>query len=98
MDKTNFVPRTAIFRKVDDVFTSKTGYTIHSIGKLALALENMSEDEFNHHVTEDKNDFAAWLHHSCAASDLAEKIGPLKDQKETTYEVMKFVVQNLQLR
>jgi len=91
------VPRTNIFNKVDNVFTCRDGKVIHSISRLALALDNMSSDEFSHHVTSDKNDFAAWVSDCCQASELAQKMGAMKDQKELTNELNRFVVQNLKL-
>jgi len=97
MDKAELVPRTIIFNKIDDVFTTKNGQLIHSIGRLALALEAMSKEEFNHHVTTDKNDFAAWVSGSCGATELAQKMGAMKEQKELTYEVMKFVMNNIKM-
>lgn len=63
-------------------FVTRDGKEIHTLSDLVNIMKEMPQDEFEHHVTPHKNDFAAWLHHSLNRSDLAQKIGPLKSKEE----------------
>ncbi len=63
-------------------FVTRDGKEIHTLSDLVTVMKEMPQDEFEHHVTPHKNDFAAWLHHSLNRSDLAQKIGPLKSKEE----------------
>ena len=54
-------------------FWTADGYIIADLQQLALALSQMSEKTFLHHVTKEKNDFANWvetvlLDEECAAA------------------------------
>ena len=68
--------------ETDFHFVTKTGARVKSIAELAVVLETMDADEFAHHVTPVKNDFAAWMHHAVKNEELASKIMPLKTKEE----------------
>lgn len=61
-------------------FWTRDGLILESLVTLSNALRNMSDDEFYHHVTKDKNDFADWveeiLHDAECASALRKSKKP----------------------
>jgi hypothetical protein len=74
-------------------FLVQSGERIRSMAGLAMALEKMPEDVFYHHVTPDRNDFAAWLYHSVGDGNLAQRIGPLKLKGQLLAEVEKRIAE-----
>lgn len=72
-------------------FYLKKGRTIHNLSELAVALRTMDSEEFNHHVTNERNDFANWIRHSLNMSGLADKIIKLKTLNSTRLEIEKIV-------
>lgn len=63
-------------------FRLADGQVVNSLVQLAGMLSDMSADIFYHHVTPDKNDFAAWVNDVYAAKTLAKQIGALKNQSD----------------
>ena len=61
-------------------FVLKSGRVLKDINELVGALRNMSNEDFEHHVTPEKNDFADWVRHVYEEGDLADKIS-IKDDK-----------------
>ena len=45
----------------DQCFMLKNGQVIRNLHELERALSNMDESVFNHHVEQEKNDFASWI-------------------------------------
>ena len=78
----------------ETIFGVCDGRQVGSLKDLALTIDSMNEETFRFHVSDEKNDFAAWIN-SMGAGDLAQKLGPVKDRAATTYEIMKFVLQNI---
>ena len=70
----------------DKIFWAVRGDRIDNIHDLANCVENLSHEQFAHHVSETgkKNDFAVWihdvLHNALLARDLDYPVN-LKDQK-----------------
>lgn len=62
-------------------FKLHLGTDIHNLKQLAEALDIMADAAFRHHVTESKNDFAAWIKHSIGDEELASSIEHIKDRK-----------------
>ncbi|MBD3209547.1 hypothetical protein GF367_03970 [Candidatus Woesearchaeota archaeon] len=65
----------------DQVFVMVNGHRLKNVKELADAMEKIEDYVFNHHVTQDKNDFANWLHHVFAEIDLAKHVAGAKDKK-----------------
>ncbi|MBD3209212.1 hypothetical protein GF367_02225 [Candidatus Woesearchaeota archaeon] len=63
-------------------FVTKSGARIKSVPELVQFLETMSDEEFNHHVTQDKNDFASWISQALRNQPLADYIAPLKKKQD----------------
>ncbi len=68
--------------QTDFHFVTKTGARVKSLPELIQMLENMEDAEFQHHVTDDKNDFATWIQEALKNQELAQKIQPLKTKQE----------------
>jgi hypothetical protein len=66
----------------DHDFVTKGGATLHSLKDLYGVLSTMPEEEFAHHVTEGKNDFAAWVEHSHGDKFLAQQLRQAKSKEE----------------
>lgn len=67
----------------------KTSIEIRSIQELAEALEIMSDESFNHHVSEHKNDFAAWVHDILHDTELSTRLKGAKTRAESLELVKK---------
>jgi hypothetical protein len=75
-------------RKLSDVppdnnFRMKTGEEIKNLYELLKTLKNTSQENFSHHVNDEKNDFAQWIRHSVGDSELADKLMTVKDLETT---------------
>jgi hypothetical protein len=45
----------------DKVFWVNNGGVLKNLGELAVALKEISNDQFAYHVNKDKNDFSNWV-------------------------------------
>ena len=61
-------------QQADDIFHLKNGRMIMTLADLMEFLKDMPQDEFSHHVNNQKNDFAAWTEQSLHNRDLANKM------------------------
>jgi hypothetical protein len=80
-------------RKGND-FIICNGKHINNLKELLVQLINMSEDVFRYHVTDYRNDFAAWIYNAVGYKELAEAIGPIKS-KEKIVETIKSKIDKL---
>jgi hypothetical protein len=76
----------------EQYFVMCNGTSIKSIHELAMMLDNMSDDDFNFHVTEEKNDFSSWIRNVFGDAELADKLDALKCKKENQIHLLKHVV------
>lgn len=60
-------------------FLTNAGGSIGTVKELAAFLKTIDSDEFSHHVTAVKNDFASWVEGALGDGALASKIAPIKD-------------------
>ncbi|MBW2990745.1 hypothetical protein KY348_03505 [Candidatus Woesearchaeota archaeon] len=63
-------------------FKLKNGQELKSLNDLRKALEYISDDEFNHHMNPEKNDFASWVKEALQNQELYEKIKDAKNKEE----------------
>ena len=77
-----------------NAFYLKKGRTVHNLEELAVAFKTMDSEEFNHHVSKEKNDFASWIRHSLNNADLADKISNLKTINSVRLELEKNIKSN----
>lgn len=65
----------------DKMFIMVNGHKLKNVKELADVMEKIEDHVFNHHVTEDKNDFAQWLHDVFEEIDLAKEVAGCKEKK-----------------
>ena len=73
----------------DKYFYLHSGGVIKSLHELWAILKNMEEHVFNHHVNEEKNDFANWIRHVFQREELADDIQHVKERDEIINRVRK---------
>ena len=75
----------------DKVFFVNNGMTIKSLYELRDALVTMSDDTYNFHANEEKNDFSNWVEEVHKDADLAKRLQKAKNRGEA----FKFVLERL---
>ncbi|MBN1274808.1 hypothetical protein JXA12_00740 [Candidatus Woesearchaeota archaeon] len=79
----------------DKTFVFVDGKQVKNVKQLADVLEEIEDHVFNHHVSEDKNDFANWLHHVFDEIDLAKKVAGCKEKKHVQLVLYKHISHKL---
>ena len=67
----------------DHKFWLKTGGEVSNLEDMSLALKDMDEEVFVHHVNDEKNDFADWIQNVVKDEDLASTLHKIKTQEGT---------------
>lgn len=80
---------------VEHHFVVADGRKLKNIIELADALETMSEEIFNHHANEFKNDFSNWVKDVFYDHSLAEDISRAKNRLETQIAILRRLVKEL---
>lgn len=65
----------------EHAFLLKRGHRVASLAELFEELKTISQEEFLHHVTDDKNDFAKWVEDIIGDRHLAESMREVKDKE-----------------
>ncbi|MCC7574676.1 hypothetical protein KO361_03740 [Candidatus Woesearchaeota archaeon] len=68
------------------------GHPVRNVTQLAEKLENIQEEVFNHHVTENRNDFVNWVKDVFEEVELAEEIAGLKNKDHIRLAIYKHIV------
>lgn len=68
-------------------FFTVHGKTSESLSELRLHISEMTDEEFNHHVNAEKNDFASWVRDILHEDALAERLESA-DSKEKAIELL----------
>lgn len=63
-------------------FVLNDGRKLKNLNELVLALQDMSENIFSHHVNENKNDFANWIRDVIKEQELANAVIEKRTKKE----------------
>ncbi|KYK27376.1 hypothetical protein AYK26_03900 [Euryarchaeota archaeon SM23-78] len=63
-------------------FKLRNGQELKNLNDLRKVLEYMSDEDFNHHVNQEKNDFAIWIREALQNKALYEKIKDTKTREE----------------
>ena len=71
------------------------GRPLKNLVELADAMEEITDEAFNHHVTEAKNDFAKWVHDVFGDEELAIKLGQSKTRHHHQLVILKHLVRRL---
>ncbi|MDD5774158.1 MAG: DUF5752 family protein [bacterium] len=64
-----------------------SGLKLKNLVELAGALETMTDEVFNYHVNESKNDFACWIKECIKDTALAEALLATKSKKDIAKKV-----------
>lgn len=67
--------------KPEQYFRLNDGSQVKNLYELSKVLEKMPKNVFNHHVTEEKNDFSNWIKDIAGDKELAEKLIDVKTAK-----------------
>ena len=67
----------------------------NNIIELGNALEVMSNEVFNHHVNDGKNDFATWLEDVHGEGELAASLIGNRNKDQHCIKIMKFIINDL---
>jgi len=83
-----------VLRHVPDEkrFYCHDGKILNNIYELKIALEVMSDHTYNHHVTDEKNDFARWVREVLIDDKLSNELCKCPDTKEATRTVAERIV------
>ena len=76
----------------EQYFSLCTGVLVKDINELALTLDYLSDEEFSHHVNDEKNDFSTWVSEVFGKKDLAEEISQTTDRKDIQLALLKNLV------
>ena len=79
----------------EHVFALKDGRKLRTVFELIDALETMPDDVFRHHVTSDRNDFAAWLDAVFDEKVLAGELKAISGRMETQRAILKHLVREM---
>jgi hypothetical protein len=83
-----------VLRHVSDEkrFYCHDGKILNNIYELKIALETMHDHTYNHHVTDEKNDFARWVREVLVDDKLSNDLVKCPDSKEATRTVAERII------
>ncbi len=84
-----------LHRHARNEFHLADGRKLSSMLDLAMALQDMNEDTFSHHVNSEKNDFATWLDSEHDEKHLALELVKSKDKKENELIILRSIIKRL---
>lgn len=95
--QTELITETTVKRDAPETsyFMLCNGKPVKNIKELADVMEEIEDQVFNHHVTNDKNDFATWVKDIFKDIELAEKLAGVKDKKHMQLVVYKHIAHKL---
>lgn len=62
-------------------FWVNNGPIVNSLKTLPKTVEEMTEDQFKHHVNKEKNDFSSWIGEIIGDAELAKTLKTVKTKK-----------------
>jgi hypothetical protein len=71
------------------------GSTLKNIMELADSLQNMSDDVFYYHVTNDRNDFGNWVRDVFNEKELADRICKIHNKMEMQIAILRHFLRQL---
>ncbi|MBS1266958.1 MAG: hypothetical protein MAG795_00928 [Candidatus Woesearchaeota archaeon] len=69
----------------------KTTIELHNLEELAEALEIMSDESYNHHVNEKKNDFAIWVNDVIKNKELSDKLAGITNRRKALVAIKNYL-------
>jgi hypothetical protein len=76
-------------------FVLSDGQKLKSLFDLAKSLDKMTDDMFNFHVNESKNDFSSWINDVFEMPDLAKEISSFHSKVDTELAILKKLVNEM---
>ena len=73
-----------------------SGGIIKNVKELALTLDYLSDEEFNHHVNHERNDFSNWIKDVFKEKELAEHLAATQDKKDSQIIMLKHLINKRQ--
>ena len=61
-------------------FWVNNGPVIKNLNELPVALKSMNDDQFSHHISHDKNDFARWVDEVIGDHELSQTLAKAKSK------------------
>ena len=71
------------------------GSSLKSVSELLDKIEEISEDVFNYHVTDERNDFANWVRDVFDEKELAERLFESKTREQAHIALLKHFLKKL---
>jgi hypothetical protein len=81
--------------KPEHSFKLKDGKELLNLHELAIALRQMNDDVFSHHVNENKNDFASWIKDCMGEKQLASELSKYKTKTSNELAVLRHIASQL---
>jgi len=76
-------------------FSLTDGRQLKSVYELVDELETMTEDMFNHYVTDTENHFANWIEHVFSEKHLADELRSIHSRIDAQRAILKHLVREL---
>jgi hypothetical protein len=64
----------------EKAFWINNGPVVHSLKELASVIQTLTPQQFAHHVTKERNDFAKWIQDVIGDRHLAKRVKSLKNK------------------
>ncbi|MFC1648361.1 DUF5752 family protein [Nanoarchaeota archaeon] len=81
--------------KKDSYFILAEGTAVKNLFELAHSLNKMSDEEFHHHVTNDRNDFSNWIEAVLEEKTLAKELREMDNRKDIQISILNFLIKKL---
>jgi len=78
--------------KPEQYFVVVDGTVLKNLKELAMLFEDISEDVFRHHVTDERNDFSTWIRHVLEDKDLANLLDSERELETFHKKLLMYVV------
>jgi hypothetical protein len=78
--------------KPENYFILCTGGIIKNVKELALTIDYLSDEEFRHHVNDERNDFSNWLRDVFKEEILADALASSCDRKDCQIMLLKHLL------
>jgi len=90
-------PKHKLLKKVnpEHSFIVVDGTKITNLPELALEMDNMADEIFDHHVNAARNDFASWIRDVIGELELADRMAGINTRTDTQLVILKHIVKNL---
>jgi hypothetical protein len=68
------------------------GTVVRNINQLIMALDNIDEETFIHHVNKFRNDFSEWIFSSLGEKDLSHLVSRLSSKQEIKKVLKNYII------